>query len=107
MLKEKKGILITFINTKHIYYENILEPLKYSPKLKVFTLAVEMLISSFSLEMNKLVIENESKYQHSLETYLLRLSSRLNEFIHDSNIKVKPEELFEKVKEELEEEFEL
>lgn len=99
-VKEKKGILITFINTNHIYYQNIVEPLKYSPKLKVFTLAIEMLISSFSLEMNKLVIENETKFQHILDTYLLKLSSRLNEFIHDSEIKVKPEILFEDLRKE-------
>ena len=92
-LKEKRGVLITIINTNHIYYTNILEPLKSSRKLTVFAISIEMLISSFALEIHKLSLDNSEKYSKPLETYLIQLSSRLNEFIDDSEILIKPEEL--------------
>ena len=52
-----------------------------------------MLISSFALEIHKLSLDNSEKYSKPLETYLIQLSSRLNEFIDDSEILIKPEEL--------------
>jgi hypothetical protein len=100
-LAEKRGVLITFINTNHVYYQNIIEPLKFSPKLKVFTIAIEMLLSSCAIEMHRLALENSGKYEKALNTYLLQLSSRLNEFIDDSKIKVEPKRLFEQMKDEV------
>jgi hypothetical protein len=87
-LVEKKGIKITIINTNHIYYTNILEPLKSNNKLKEFAISIEMLISSCAFEMERLIIENKNKYEQPLNNYLLLLSSRLNEFITDGQIKI-------------------
>jgi len=89
-LIEKRGKHITLINTNHIYYTNVLEPLKENKRLRVFAIAIEMLISSNAIEMDRLILDNEAKYKQPLETYLLQISSRLNEFIHDSNIKIDP-----------------
>ena len=104
-LKEKRGKHITFINTNHVYYINVLEPLKSNKKLRIFAIAIEMLISSFAIEMDRLIFDNESKYKQPLETYLLQLSSRLNEFIHDGHIKVVPEEYEKQLIEEIESEI--
>lgn len=83
---------ITLINTNHIYYTNMLGPLKGKPHLKVFAISIEMLISAYSHEMNRLIKENEDKYNDILEEYLIQISSRLNNFIKDSNIVVNPKE---------------
>jgi len=87
-LVEKKGIKITIINTNHIYYTNILEPLKSNNKLKEFAISIEMLISSCAYEMELLIIGDSHKYEQPLNKYLLLLSSRLNEFITDGQIKI-------------------
>lgn len=87
-LVEKRGIKITIINTNHVYYTNIIEPLKYNKNLKEFAISIEMLISSCAYEMEKLIIDNPVKYEQPLNKYLLLLSSRLNEFIVDSQIKI-------------------
>lgn len=87
-LVEKKGIKITIINTNHIYYTNILEPLKSNNKLKEFAISIEMLISSCAYEMELLIIGDSNKYEQPLNKYLLLLSSRLNEFITDGQIKI-------------------
>ena len=44
-LTEKRGKLITLINTNHVYYTNIIEPLKSNKYLKEFAISIEMLIS--------------------------------------------------------------
>jgi hypothetical protein len=103
-LVEKRGKLITLINTEHIYYQNIIQPLKSHKHLKIFAIAIEMLLSSCALEMDHLINDNEEKYKGALDNYLLQLSSRLNEFINDSRIKVVPEEFERKLAEELEDE---
>ena len=87
-LVEKRGIKITIINTNHVYYTNIIEPLKDNKNLKEFAISIEMLISSCAYEMEKLIIDNPSKYEQPLNKYLLLLSSRLNEFIVDSQIRI-------------------
>ncbi len=89
-LIEKRGVHITLINTNHIYYTNVIEPLKNSKRLKLFVVAIEMFISSSAIEMDRLILDNESKYKQPLNAYLLQLSSRLNEFILDSQIKIDP-----------------
>jgi hypothetical protein len=91
-ITEKQGKLITLINTNHVYYSNIIEKVKSNKHLKEFAIAIELLISSFALEMDRLILDNEEKYKQPLDKLLLLLSSRLSEFITDSNIVVNPEE---------------
>jgi hypothetical protein len=87
-LTEKQGKLITLININHQYYKKVLEPLKSDSRLKVFAISIELLISSFSLEMDRLILDNEDKYEEPLNRFLLQVSSRLEEFINDSNLNV-------------------
>lgn len=87
-LTEKQGKLITLINTNHQYYKKVLEPLKSDSRLKVFAISIELLISSFSLEMDRLILDNEEKYEDPLNRFLFQVSSRLEEFINDSNLKI-------------------
>lgn len=100
-ITEKKGRLVTLINTNHIYYKNIIEPLKSDAHLKIFAVAIEMLIGSIALEMDRLMMDNKDKYEQALGTFLLQLSSRLNEFISDSRIKINPQEFEKEMFEEL------
>ena len=92
-LIEKKGKLITLINTNHLYYQKVIEPLKSDSRLKVFAISIELLISSFSLEMSRLMLDNPEKYEDPLKRFLLQVSSRLEEFINDSNLEVKFQDL--------------
>lgn len=87
-LTEKQGKLITLINTNHQYYTRVLEPLKNDSRLKVFAISIELLISSFSLEMDRLILDNEDKYEEPLNRFLIQVSSRLEEFINDSNLRI-------------------
>lgn len=87
-LTEKQGKLITLINTKHQYFRKVLDPLKSDSRLKVFAISIELLISSFSLEMDRLILDNPDKYEEPLNRFLLQVSSRLEEFINDSNLKI-------------------
>ena len=87
-LTEKQGKLITLINTNHQYYKKVLEPLKSDSRLKVFAISIELLISSFSLEMERLILDNEEKYEEPLNRFLIQVSSRLEEFINDSNLSI-------------------
>lgn len=87
-LIEKKGKLITLINTNHMYYQKVIEPLKSDSRLKVFAISIELLISSFSLEMSRLMLDNPDKYEDPLKRFLLQVSSRLEEFIKDSNLTI-------------------
>lgn len=85
---EVKGKAITFINTNHPYYLKIIEPLKNDPKLKVFAITIELLLSSFSYEMFELKTDNEAFYKEPLNRFLTRVSTRLSEFITDSSIEI-------------------
>ncbi len=87
-LTEKQGKLITLINTNHQYYKKVLEPLKSDSRLKIFAISIELLISSFSLEMDRLILDNEDKYEEPLNRFLIQVSSRLEEFINDSNLRI-------------------
>ena len=87
-LTEKQGKLITLINTNHQYYIKVLEPLKSDSRLKIFAISIELLISSLSLEMERLMLDNEEKYGEPLNRFLIQLSSRLEEFISDSNLRI-------------------
>lgn len=87
-IREIRGKNITLINTNHSYFTNIIEPLKSEPKLRIFASSIELFISSYMIEMDRLIQDNEEKYKHTLQQLLTQVSSRLNEYIHDSNIKL-------------------
>ena len=91
-ITEKAGKAITLINTNHIYYNNIIAPLKSNQHLKVFAISIEMLISAYSYEMDKLLLDDPEKHQVTFDLYSQQLSSRLSMFIQDSKILVNPEE---------------
>ena len=103
-LTEKRGKLITVINSNHIYYKNIIDPLKTNNRSKIFAISIEMLIASAALEMDRLKQENSEKYEQPLNNYLLQLSSRLNEFISDSHISINMDEYEKEFIDELEKE---
>jgi hypothetical protein len=92
-LVERKGKLITLINTKHDYYLKIIQPLKDTKHLKIFAISIEILISSLAFEMQRLIEVDADKHESTMEEFLLQLSSRLNIFIQDAHIKIVPEEL--------------
>ena len=74
--------------SKHQYFKKVLDPLKSASRLEVFAISIELLISSFSLEMDRLILDNPDKYEDPLNRFLLQVSSRLEEFINDSNLKI-------------------
>ena len=82
-----RGKKITFINTEHIYYKNIIEPLKQNKSLSVFTIAIEMLICSYAYEM-ELLIQDDEKLEPILNSYLRKVSDRLQSFIDNGSIEV-------------------
>jgi hypothetical protein len=85
-LNEINGKFITFINTNHLYYQNIISPLKSNPDLKIFTISIEMLISSLALEMDNLMLNGTDEYKAALEDLLGNISTTLNRFIRDRKI---------------------
>ncbi len=87
-LTERRGIELTLINTQHIFYKNILRPLKEHKQLSIFAIAIEMMVSSQSLEMDHLSRRNRTKYELPLGHFVRHFSGRLQEFIEDSHIKV-------------------
>ena len=92
-LVERRGKLITLINTKHDYYLKIIQPLKDTKHLKIFAISIEILISSLAFEMERLIEVDADKHKSTMDEFLLQLSSRLNIFIQDAHIKIVPEEL--------------
>ena len=89
-LKQKRGIDITFINTSHKYYTNIIEPLKSQSELAVFTSAIEMIICSYAYEMRN-IIRDDEVHKLILDRYINNVSSRLEEFIVNGMISVDTE----------------
>lgn len=87
-LTEKRGKEVTLINNNHKFYTQILEPLKSHRQLSVFAIAIEMLISSQSVEMDRLIYENKSKYYSPLNKFKSYFSDRLDEFIEDSRLRI-------------------
>lgn len=85
-----RGKKITFINTEHVYYKNIIDPLKENKNLSVFTIAIEMLICSYAYEMEQM-IQDDSDLEHILNSYLRKISDRLESFIINGSIKVDTE----------------
>ena len=99
---EKRGKKITIINTKHPFYENVIEPLKYHRAFGIFTISIEILISSLSVTYDFLTEDNPDKYLAPLDKYFEYLSSRLDEFISDSHLKINVNHFLEKMEEEAE-----
>lgn len=85
-----RGKKITFINTEHIYYKNIIDPLKQNKSLSVFTIAIEMLICSYAYEMEQM-IQDDEKLEFILNSYLRKISDRLESFIKNGSIEVDTE----------------
>ena len=86
-LREIDGRLITFINTNHNYYQNIILPLKTNPSLKIFAISIEMLVSSLAYEMDKLSNDSEEN-NIAFEDLLQNISISLARFIRDRHIEV-------------------
>ena len=82
-----RGKKITFINTEHIYYQNIIDPLKQNVNLSVFTIAIEMLICSYAYEMEQM-IQDDNELEFILNSYLRKISDRLESFIKNGSIEV-------------------
>ena len=97
-LKEKVGKKITFINTNHIYYSNVIEPLKQNYLLREFAVAIEMLISSLAYEYDRLILDDEEKHKVTLEYYLKEATSRLNMFISDGEVNLQPELILDRIR---------
>ena len=85
-----RGKKITFINTEHIYYKNIIDPLKQNKSLNVFTIAIEMLICSYAYEMEQM-IQDDGELEYILNSYLRKISDRLESFIKNGSIQVDTE----------------
>lgn len=89
-LTTKRGKKITFINTDHIYYKNIIDKLKQNKTLSVFTIAIEMLICSYAYEMEQM-IQDDAELEYILNSYLRKVSDRLESFINKGSIQVDTE----------------
>jgi hypothetical protein len=101
-LNEIDGKFITFINTNHLYYQNIIYPLKSNPDLRIFTISIEMLISALALEMDNLILNGTEEYKAALEDLLQNISTTLNRFIRDRKITIPADDFINKNTEESE-----
>lgn len=99
-LTERRGIELTLINTNHIFYTNIIRPLKEHKQLSIFAIAIEMMVSSQSLEMDHLSRRDKMKYELPLGHFVRHFSGRLQEFIEDSHIKVNVEHFLKELQED-------
>lgn len=97
-IKNVRGKKVTFINTKHIFYENIIAPLKDNKTLNIFTSAIEMLMCAYAYEMDSM-IEDDSKDEALLTQYLRKISDRLQRFIAEGQVRVDTEYWQEKLAE--------
>ena len=86
-IKNVRGKKVTFINTKHIFYENIISPLKDNKTLNIFTSAIEMLICTYAYEMDAM-IEDNARDEALLREYLRKISDRLQRFISEGQVSV-------------------
>jgi hypothetical protein len=82
-----RGKKVTFINTEHVFYKNIIEPLKDNKTLNIFTTAIEMLLCSYAYEMDSIINDDESTAP-LLTEFLRKTSDRLQRFISNGNIYV-------------------
>jgi hypothetical protein len=89
-IKNVRGRKVTFINTNHIFYENIIAPLKDNKTLNIFTSAIEMLICTYAYEMDAM-IEDNAKDEALLREYLRKISDRLQRFISEGQVSVDTE----------------
>jgi hypothetical protein len=95
-IKNVRGKKVTFINTNHIFYENIIAPLKDNKTLSIFTSAIEMLMCAYAYEMDAM-IEDNSKDEALLREYLRKISDRLQRFIAEGQVRVDTEYWQEKL----------
>ena len=86
-IKTIRGKKITFINTKHVFYNNIIEPLKENKTLNIFTCAIEMLLCSYAYEMD-IMVNDDNNTEALLTEYLRKISDRLQRFISEGQIRV-------------------
>lgn len=93
-----RGKKVTFINTKHVFYKNIIEPLKENRTLNIFTSAIEMLLCSYAYEMD-VMINDDSSTEALLTEYLRKISDRLQRFIAEGQVRVDTEYWQEKLAE--------
>lgn len=82
-----RGKKVTFINTKHVFYKNIIEPLKENRTLNIFTSAIEMLLCSYAYEMD-VMVNDDSSTEALLTEYLRKISDRLQRFIAEGQVRV-------------------
>lgn len=89
-IKNVRGKKVTFINTNHIFFENIIAPLKDNKTLNIFTSAIEMLICTYAYEMDAM-IEDNARDEALLREYLRKISDRLQRFISEGQVSVNTE----------------
>lgn len=93
-LTERRNKQLTLINTNHPYYRNILGPLKEHPQLDVLSISLEMFLSSQSLAIDQLIIDNEQRFKIPLERFRGYFSTKLAEFIEDYSISINVDEFY-------------
>ena len=87
-----EGKHLTVFNTQHPFYEKVILPLKGENKLKIFTIVIEMLLSSFALEQRRLT-QDYPDYSESLEIFVQKASTQLNLFVRRAGIEIDANEL--------------
>jgi len=95
-IKPKEGRLITFINTRHKFYTNVLQPLKETKFLKPFATPIEMLISSMALKMDELIAGDSEYYEEILSEYNNLVALSLSTFLSKGKIELKLDEIEER-----------
>ena len=86
-----RGIEITHINTNHIFYKNIIQPMKDLPALRPFTTALELIMCSYAHVLHDAFRKDpnfETQRTQELRRYLRNVSDALEEFISKSQIMV-------------------
>lgn len=90
-IEDVAGKSVTIFNTRHPYYEKVIQPLKGEPRLGIFTVVIEMLISSFALKKESLVNDYPDML-HNLDAFVEGASSQLKTFINRGGVEVVTED---------------
>jgi hypothetical protein len=85
-IEPARGKFITIINSRHPFYEKVLEPIKKHIKLVDFTISMEMLISAMAVQKHD--IEMKQGDAAILDFYLQQISSQLQLWIKKNNIQI-------------------
>jgi hypothetical protein len=88
------GKSVTLFNTRHPFYEKVLAPLKSEPKLSIFTVVIEMLISAFAVKQDRLTSEFPDM-KDNIKQYIEESSSLLKTFITRGEVEVLPGDIAE------------